>query len=92
MLLQGEKIQVIDGKLVVPNAPIIPFIEGDGTGRDIWRASSRVLQAAVEKAYDGERQIVWKEVLAGEKAFNETGSWLPEETLDQIREYIIAIK
>ncbi|MGL4820928.1 MAG: NADP-dependent isocitrate dehydrogenase [Bacilli bacterium] len=92
MLLQGEKIQVVDGQLVVPNAPIIPFIEGDGTGRDIWRASSRVLQAAVEKAYNGERQIVWKEVLAGEKAFNETGNWLPEETLDMIREYIIAIK
>ena len=76
----------------VPNNPIIPFIEGDGIGPDIWAAASRVLEAAVEKAYDGEKKIVWKEVLAGEKAFNQTGEWLPEETLNLIREYLIAIK
>lgn len=88
----GEKITVENGKLNVPNNPIIPFIEGDGIGPDIWAAASRVLDAAVEKAYKGERKIVWKEVLAGEKAFNQTGSWLPDETLETIREYIIAIK
>lgn len=90
--MTGEKITVVDGVLNVPNNPIIPFIEGDGTGPDIWKASYRVLDAAVEKAYNGEKKIAWKEVLAGEKAFNQTGSWLPEETLDVIREYIIAIK
>jgi len=89
---QGEKITVENGRLNVPNNPIIPFIEGDGTGPDIWAAASRVLQAAVEKAYNGEKKIVWKEVLAGEKAFNETGEWLPNETLDTIRDYLIAIK
>lgn len=88
----GEKITVENGKLKVPNHPIIPFIEGDGIGPDIWAAASRVLDAAVEKAYKGERKIVWKEVLAGEKAFKQTGSWLPDETLETIREYIIAIK
>ncbi|MGN7297605.1 NADP-dependent isocitrate dehydrogenase [Ferdinandcohnia sp. SAFN-114] len=92
MLVAGEKITVSNGVLNVPNNPIIPFIEGDGTGPDIWAAASRVLEAAVEKAYNGEKSIVWKEVLAGEKAFNQTGEWLPEETLDLIREYIIAIK
>ncbi|RZI53276.1 NADP-dependent isocitrate dehydrogenase [Aeribacillus pallidus] len=81
-----------NGTLNVPNDPIIPFIEGDGTGPDIWRAASKVLEAAVEKAYNGEKKIVWKEVLAGEKAFKETGEWLPQETLDVIREYMIAIK
>ncbi|RFB17781.1 NADP-dependent isocitrate dehydrogenase [Bacillus sp. HNG] len=90
--MAGEKITVSNGVLNVPNNPIIPFIEGDGTGPDIWAAASRVLEAAVEKAYNGEKSIVWKEVLAGEKAFNQTGEWLPEETLDLIREYIIAIK
>jgi isocitrate dehydrogenase len=90
--MQGEKITVKNGVLNVPNYPVIPFIEGDGTGPDIWRAASRVLDAAVEKAYKGERKIVWKEVLAGEKAFNQTGEWLPQETLDVIREYLIAIK
>ncbi|MEH7379687.1 NADP-dependent isocitrate dehydrogenase [Bacillus sp. JJ1533] len=92
MLVAGEKITVSNGVLNVPNNPIIPFIEGDGTGPDIWAAASRVLEAAVEKAYNGEKSIVWKEVLAGEKAFNQTGEWLPAETLDLIREYIIAIK
>lgn len=91
-MIQGEKITVTNGVLNVPNNPIIPFIEGDGTGPDIWAAASRVLEAAVEKAYKGEKKIVWKEVLAGEKAFKKTGEWLPEETLDTIREYIIAIK
>ncbi|MED4016221.1 MULTISPECIES: NADP-dependent isocitrate dehydrogenase [Sutcliffiella] len=91
-MTQGEKITVQNGVLNVPNNPIIPFIEGDGTGPDIWASASRVLEAAVEKAYNGEKKIVWKEVLAGEKAFNKTGEWLPAETLDVIRDYIIAIK
>jgi len=90
--MQGEKITVVDGVLNVPANPIVPYIEGDGIGPDIWAASSRVLDAAVEKAYNGEKKIVWKEVLAGEKAFNETGEWLPTETLDVIKEYLIAIK
>ncbi len=80
------------GKLNVPNNPIIPFIEGDGTGPDIWRASVRVMDAAVEKAYGGKRKIEWKEVLAGQKAFDKTGNWLPDETLDEIREHLVAIK
>ncbi|WP_369902316.1 NADP-dependent isocitrate dehydrogenase [Bacillus manliponensis] len=88
----GQKITVTNGVMNVPNNPIVPFIEGDGTGPDIWAAASRVLDAAVEKAYNSEKKIVWKEVLAGEKAFNQTGSWLPEETLTDIREYLIAIK
>ncbi|MGD6816830.1 NADP-dependent isocitrate dehydrogenase [Metabacillus sp. 84] len=91
-MTNGEKITVLNGELNVPNQPIIPYIEGDGIGPDIWAAASRVLEAAVEKAYSGEKKIVWKEVLAGEKAYNETGSWLPEETLNAIREYMIAIK
>ncbi|WP_214810617.1 MULTISPECIES: NADP-dependent isocitrate dehydrogenase [unclassified Exiguobacterium] len=90
--IQGENITVTNGTLHVPNAPIIPFIIGDGTGPDIWNAAVRVFDAAVEKAYNGEKKIEWKEVYAGEKAFNKTGSWLPEETLDLIREHIIAIK
>lgn len=93
---EGEKIQLIDGKLQVPNNPIIAFIEGDGTGVDIWAASVRVLDAAVEKAYKGERKIAWMEVFAGEKSWemhNRTDEgWLPQETLDAIDEYIIAIK
>ncbi|WP_078432534.1 NADP-dependent isocitrate dehydrogenase [Metabacillus halosaccharovorans] len=91
-MTQGEKISVTNGVLDVPNNPVIPYIEGDGIGPDIWAAASRVLEAAVEKAYNGEKGIVWKEVLAGEKAFNQTGEWLPTETLDVIREYLIAIK
>ncbi|MEC5268510.1 MULTISPECIES: NADP-dependent isocitrate dehydrogenase [Heyndrickxia] len=91
-MAQGEKITVENGVLNTPNHPIIPFIEGDGTGPDIWAAAQRVLDAAVEKAYKGEKKIVWKEVYAGEKAFNKTGEWLPQETLDTIREYFIAIK
>ncbi|WP_054957055.1 NADP-dependent isocitrate dehydrogenase [Paenibacillus dakarensis] len=89
---EGEKITIDNGKLQVPNNPIIPFIEGDGTGRDIWRASKRVLDAAVEKAYNGSKHIAWYEVFAGEKAFNTYGEWLPNDTLEAIREYIVAIK
>lgn len=89
--MQG-RITIQNGKLQVPDHPVIPFIEGDGTGPDIWAAASRVIDAAVEKAYQGQRAIFWKEVLAGEKAFNQTGEWLPAETLDTIREYLIAIK
>ncbi len=91
-MTNGGKITVTNGVLNVPNHATIPFIIGDGTGPDIWHAASRVLEAAVEKAYDGEKKLVWKEVLAGEKAFNETGEWLPQETLDTIEEYLIAIK
>ncbi|AYK64815.1 NADP-dependent isocitrate dehydrogenase [Bacillus subtilis subsp. subtilis] len=91
-MAQGEKITVSNGVLNVPNNPIIPFIEGDGTGPDIWNAASKVLEAAVEKAYKGEKKITWKEVYTGEKAYNKTGEWLPAETLDVIREYFIAIK
>ncbi|REK75860.1 NADP-dependent isocitrate dehydrogenase [Paenibacillus paeoniae] len=89
---EGEQITIDNGVLQVPNNPIIPFIEGDGTGRDIWRASKRVLDAAVEKAYSGSKNIAWYEVFAGEKAFNEYGEWLPADTLTAIREYIVAIK
>ena len=91
-MTNGEKITVTNGEMNVPNHAIIPFIIGDGTGPDIWNAASRVLEAAVDKAYKGEKKLVWKEVLAGEKAFNETGEWLPQETLDTIDEYLIAIK
>ena len=90
--MQGEKITLLGGKLNVPDYPIIPFIEGDGTGPDIWAASVRVFDEAVKKAYAGKRQIVWKEVFAGEKSYNANGEWLPQETLDVIREYLIAIK
>jgi isocitrate dehydrogenase len=90
--MTGSEITIKKGKLKVPNDPIIPFIEGDGTGPDIWAASVRVLDAAVEKAYKGKKKIVWKEVLAGEKAFNQTGNWLPEETLSIIDQYKVAIK
>ncbi len=90
--MNGEKITISDGKLNVANHPIIPFIEGDGIGPDIWAAASRVLQTAVEKAYDGERSLVWKEVLAGQKAMDQTGEWLPQATLDTISEYLVSIK
>ena len=90
----GEKIQVDEEsrKLVIPDNPIIPFIEGDGIGPDIWYASQLVFDAAVEKAYEGKKKIAWLEVLAGEKAYDKTGEWLPEETTDTIKEYIVAIK
>ncbi|MEO0186449.1 MAG: isocitrate/isopropylmalate family dehydrogenase, partial [candidate division WOR-3 bacterium] len=90
--MAGEKIKVIDGKLVVPNNPIIPYIEGDGTGPEIMASVRAVLDAAVEKAYKGERKIYWKEVLAGEKALEETGELLPEETIEAIKEHYVAIK
>ncbi|MBH5317230.1 NADP-dependent isocitrate dehydrogenase [Paenibacillus sp. GSMTC-2017] len=89
---EGEQITIDNGVLQVPNNPIIPFIEGDGTGRDIWRAAKRVLDSAVEKAYSGSKSIAWYEVFAGEKAFNNYGEWLPADTLTAIREYIVAIK
>ncbi|HEY4529066.1 MAG TPA: isocitrate dehydrogenase (NADP(+)) [Luteimonas sp.] len=88
----GSPITKTAQGLSVPNRPIIPFIEGDGTGPDIWRASVRVLDAAVEKAYGGKRKLEWMEVLAGEKAFNQTGEWLPESTVDACREYLVSIK
>jgi isocitrate dehydrogenase len=90
--MSENTIRIEDGKLVVPNHPIIPFIIGDGTGPDIWHSSVRVLDAAVAKAYNGTRKIEWKEVLAGEKAFNLTQNWLPQETLDVISQYKVAIK
>ncbi len=90
--LAGQPITLENGKLHVPKVPIIPFIEGDGTGPDIWRASQLVFDAAVEKAYGGERKIAWTEVLAGEKAFNQTGSWLPDQTLESFKTYHVGIK
>ena len=92
MPTQAEAIHRRDGALNVPAHPIIPFIEGDGTGPDIWRASVRVFDAAVRKAYGGNRQIAWLEVLAGEKSFKQTGNWLPDETLDAFRKYLVGIK
>ncbi len=88
----GQKITITNGTLTVPDQPIIPFIEGDGTGRDIWRASVRVLDAAVHKAYGGKRKIHWMEVFAGEKANKAYNTWLPDETVSACREYLISIK
>ena len=88
----GQAITLRDGRLQVPDRPIIPFIEGDGTGPDIWRASVRVLDAAVARAYGGKRAIVWKEVLAGQKAFDQTGNWLPDETVEAFRAHLVGIK
>ena len=90
--MSENKITFVNGKLNVPDQPVIPFIEGDGTGADIWAAAVRVFDAAVAKAYGGKRKISWKEVFAGEKAFNLTGSWLPAETLQAFRDYIVGIK
>ena len=89
---EGDVISFADGEMAVPARPIIPYIEGDGTGPDIWRATSRVLDAAVESAYDGERQLVWMEVFAGEKALNATGEWLPAETLRALEQFKVSIK
>jgi isocitrate dehydrogenase len=89
---KGERIEASGGRFRAPDDPIIPFIEGDGTGPDIWRASVRVLDAAVERAYGGKRRIHWMEVLAGEKAFKQTGEWMPNETLEAVREFKVAIK
>ncbi|PKO59572.1 MAG: isocitrate dehydrogenase (NADP(+)), partial [Betaproteobacteria bacterium HGW-Betaproteobacteria-17] len=88
----GERITLVDGKLSVPEHPIIPFIEGDGIGPDIWAASSRVLDAAVAKAYGGKRKIHWLEVYAGEKANNQFGTWLPDSTVQACRDYLVSIK
>ena len=90
--MSGTKVTIANGKLQVPNDPVIPFIEGDGIGPDIWAAAVRVFDAAVDKAYGGTRKIHWKEVLAGQKAFDQTGEWLPQATLDAVDEYLIAIK
>ncbi|MDP4188154.1 MAG: NADP-dependent isocitrate dehydrogenase [Bacteroidota bacterium] len=90
--METSKISMQEGTLNVPDFPVIPFIEGDGTGPDIWAATRLVIDAAVEKAYHGKRKICWKEVFAGEKAFKQSGEWLPKETLDVIREYMVAIK
>ncbi|MDR7554390.1 MAG: isocitrate dehydrogenase (NADP(+)) [Armatimonadota bacterium] len=89
---EGQRIEVIDGRLVVPDQPIIPYIEGDGTGPDIWRAASRIFEAAVRKAYGGRRRIVWFEVFAGEKAFATFKTWLPEDTLRAFQYYVVGIK
>src|SRR3954471_17297649 len=88
----GTAITRESGRLVVPDNPIIPFIEGDGTGPDIWRASVRVMDAAVEKAYSGEKKIAWMEVYAGEKSFKQFDNWLPDETVDAFRHYLVGIK
>jgi isocitrate dehydrogenase len=89
---EGKAITYVDGRFVIPDTPVIPYIEGDGTGRDIWKASRRVFDAAVAKTFGGKRRIVWYEVFAGEKAFRKFGEWLPQGTLDAIKEYRIAIK
>src|SRR6187399_2237623 len=88
----GTSLTRKNGQLIVPSDPIIPFIEGDGTGPDIWRASVRVFDAAVAKAYGGKRKITWQEVLAGEKAFNKTSNWLPDDTLTAFRQCLVGIK
>ncbi|MGH2376802.1 MAG: isocitrate/isopropylmalate family dehydrogenase, partial [bacterium] len=89
---EGQTIEIKDNRLVVPNQPIIPFIEGDGTGPDIWRASQRIFDAAVAKAYGGKRRIVWFEIFAGEKSFKAYKTWLPEDTLRAFQHYIVGIK
>ncbi|MEM7675220.1 MAG: isocitrate/isopropylmalate family dehydrogenase, partial [Myxococcota bacterium] len=88
----GDRISIADGKLQVGDNPIIPFIEGDGIGPDIWRAAQHVFDGAIEKAYGGKRKVAWFEVLAGQKAFDATGSWLPDATLDAFRTYLVGIK
>src|SRR3982751_5095957 len=88
----GAKISIASGKLNVPLNPIIPYIEGDGTGADIWRASARVFDAAVQKAYGGERKVAWMEVFAGEKSFNLYKDWLPQETVDAFKDFRVSIK
>ena len=88
----GEGIEYSNGTFQVPDQPVIPFIEGDGTGRDIWKAAQRVFDAAVERSYGGKRKIAWLEVYAGEKSFNQFKEWLPQETVDAIRDFRVAIK
>ncbi len=90
--MEGARITIENGKLNVPDNPVVPFIEGDGIGPDIWAASVRVFDAAVEKAFGGKRKIVWKEILAGQKAFDQTGEWLPNDTLQAVDDYLVAIK
>lgn len=90
--MDGEKIRFVNGKMIVPDFPLVPYITGDGTGPDIWNASVRIFDAAVEKSYGGRKKIIWKEVLAGEKSFNITGNWLPQETLDTFRDFLVGIK
>ena len=88
----GEKVSIENGNLQVPDQPILPFIEGDGTGRDIWKASVKVFDAAVEKAYGGRKKIHWMEVYAGQKAFDNFGSWLPDESVEAFKEFLVGIK
>ena len=88
----GEAIQYSNGKFTIPDHPIIPFIEGDGTGRDIWKASQRVFDAAVEKAYGGKRSVKWYEVLAGEKSYRKTQNWLPDDTVKATVDFRVSIK
>ena len=88
---EGKAISVADGNLQVPSYPVIPFIEGDGTGPDIWRASQRVLDAAVARAYGGNRKISWMEVFAGQKAFDRFGDWLPDDTVRAFTEFLVGI-
>jgi len=87
----GQKITISNGKLTVPDRPVIPFIEGDGTGPDIWRASQRVFDAAVNKAFGGKKKIAWFEVLAGEKSFKKVNNWLPDDTVEAFREFLVGI-
>uniref|UniRef100_UPI00359F7BB0 isocitrate/isopropylmalate family dehydrogenase n=1 Tax=Streptococcus sp. TaxID=1306 RepID=UPI00359F7BB0 len=88
----AEKIVLENGRLTVPDQPIIPFIEGDGVGLDIWKNAQSVFDAAVDKAFSGQKKVAWTEVLAGKKSFDQTGSWLPDETLDIIKDHLVAIK
>jgi isocitrate dehydrogenase len=88
----GGKITIAQGKLIVPDQPVIPFIRGDGTGPDIWAASQRVFDAAIQKAYGGKRKVSWFEVFAGERAFKQFNTWLPEATVEAFREYLVGIK
>ena len=88
----GGKLSIVNGKLSVPNNPIIPFIRGDGTGPDIWASAVRVMDAAVEKAYAGQRKIAWMEVFAGEESFKRFNNWLPDDTVDAFKEYLVGIK
>src|SRR5258708_38617925 len=90
--MSGSRIEWRAGAYVVPDDPVLPFIEGDGTGPDIWRASQAVFDAAVKKAYGGKKKIVWVEVLAGEKSFNKTGNWLPHDTVTAFHDYLVGIK
>ena len=90
--IDGGKIEYKDGKYIVPDSPIIPFIEGDGTGRDIWRASVRVFNSAVEKAYTGKRRIVWYEIFAGEKAMAKFNTWLPTGSIEAMKEFRVGIR